>query len=356
MSGGPYITPRALIGSPRAKDAVAAQQAWAFLGPARAFAAIDVTTVQGRASTALMTRPAYDNALACASPLTGRAMDAALAALGAPRPAFVGLDLSATRIMGIVNVTPDSFSDGGKFADTDAAIAHGLKLAEEGADIIDVGGESTRPGADPVAPDDEQRRVIPVVRALAEKGLCVSIDTRHAATMGAAIATGARIVNDVTALADPAALKTVAPTAVSVILMHMQGDPRTMQKDPTYVWAPGDVFDMLAGRLKACQGAGIAADRIAVDPGIGFGKTETHSAQILTHLALYHGLGCAVVVGASRKRLIAAFSQGEPAEARLPGSLSIALTAAEQGVQIVRVHDVKETRQALAVRRMVSSV
>jgi dihydropteroate synthase len=157
-------------------------------------------------------------------------------------------------------------------------------------------------------------------------------------------------------MADPAALKTVAPTGVSVILMHMQGDPRTMQKDPTYTWAPGDVFDMLAVRLKACQGAGIATERIAVDPGIGFGKTETHSAQILTHLALYHGLGCAVVVGASRKRLIAAFSHGEPAEARLPGSLSIALAAAEQGAQIVRVHDVKETRQALAVRRMVSSV
>lgn len=355
MSGGPYITPRALISGPRTKDAVAAQQAWAFLGPERAFTAIDVTTVQGAPVTALMTRPAYDNALVCASPLTGRAMDAALAALGTARADFAGLDLSTTRIMGIVNVTPDSFSDGGKFTDTDTAIAHGMKLVEEGADIVDVGGESTRPGAQPVAPDEEQRRVIPVVRALADKGLCVSIDTRHAATMGAALAAGARIVNDVTAFTDPDALKIVAPTKAAVILMHMQGDPRTMQKAPTYAWAPGDVFDALAGRLKACRDAGIAAERIAVDPGIGFGKTETHSAQILNHLALFHGLGCPVVVGASRKRLIATFSQCEPADARLPGSLAIALGAVEQGAQIVRVHDVKETRQALAVRRMVLS-
>ena len=351
MAGGPYITSRALIGGRGAADAVAAKQAWPLLGDRRAFAAMDVTTVHSGVQTTLMMRPAYDNALVCASPLTGDAMDAALKVLGKARAPFAGFDLTWPRVMGIVNVTPDSFSDGGLHVTTDAAIAHALRLADEGADILDIGGESTRPGAAPVAPDEEQRRVIPVVRELANRGLCVSIDTRHPATMAAAIAAGARIANDVTALTHAEALPLIARSQVSVILMHMQGEPRTMQTDPRYTWAPGDVFDMLAGRIQACVAGGVDRARIAVDPGIGFGKTPAHSAQILEHLALFHGLGCAVAVGASRKRFIASLSRDEAATDRLAGSLAAALQAVRAGVQIVRVHDVAATRQALTVQQ-----
>jgi dihydropteroate synthase len=247
-------------------------------------------------------------------------------------------------------VTPDSFSDGGAHADAASAIAHGVALAEAGADIIDVGGESTRPGATPVDPSEEAKRVLPVVTALAERGLCVSIDTRHAAVMSAAIAAGARIVNDVTALSgDSEALGVVARSQASVILMHMQGDPRTMQANPTYTWAPGDVYDWLAARVAACRAAAIAMARIAVDPGLGFGKTAAHSREVLDHVALFHGLGCAIAIGASRKSFLGALKPGEGPAARLPGSLAAALHAAGQGVQIIRVHDVAETRQALAV-------
>ncbi len=351
MPGGPYITPRALMAGPGAANAVAAGQAWPLLGTARAFAAIDVTTVQGAVVTALMTRPAYDTALICASPLTGSAMDQTLKTLGVAPPPFAGLDLTQPRIMGIVNVTPDSFSDGGAHPTAHTALAHALKLAEEGADILDVGGESTRPGAAPVAPDDEQRRAIPVVRELANRGLCVSIDTRHPTTMAAAIQAGARIVNDVTALAHPDALPLIARSNANVVLMHMQGEPQTMQDDPRYAWAPGDVFDMLGARVKACIAAGIDRPRIAVDPGVGFGKTAAHSAQILEHVALFHGLGCPVVIGASRKRFIAGLSRNEAVTDRLPGSLAAALAAVRSGAQIVRVHDVAATRQALAVQQ-----
>jgi dihydropteroate synthase len=191
--------------------------------------------------------------------------------------------------------------------------------------------------------------VLPVVRVLASRGLCVSIDTRHAATMARAIEAGARIVNDVTALADPDAIAVVARTGAAAILMHMRGTPATMQDDPRYAWAPGAVYDALGARVEACVAAGIPRERLAIDPGIGFGKTAEHSAAILDHLALFHGLGCAVAVGASRKRLVAAFSRGEDAPARLPGSLAAALHAAGQGAQILRVHDVAAMRQALAV-------
>ncbi len=284
-----------------------------------------------------------------------RAMDPLLRAIQKAPRTYGGKDLSCPILMGIVNVTPDSFSDGGHYSDPGSAILHARALLDAGADIVDVGGESTRPGAAPVAPDEEINRVIPVIKDLANAGACVSIDTRHALVMEAAVAAGARIINDVTALSgEPESLKTAAKAKVPVILMHMQGEPQTMQHNPTYVWAPGDVFDYLQGRISACMEAGIPQELIAVDPGIGFGKSVQHNAQIMNHLALLHGLGCPIVFGASRKSFIGRMSQGEPADQRLPGSLAAALNAVSQGAQILRVHEAAETRQALGISKNIT--
>ncbi len=274
----------------------------------------------------------------------------ALERLTRPRPPVAGLDWTRPRIMGVVNVTPDSFSDGGRFDTLEAAVAQGCRLAAEGADLIDVGGESTRPGATPVDAEEETRRVVPVIRALAARGLKVSIDSRRAAVIAAGLAAGASLVNDVSALAgDPASPEVVAKAGVPVVLMHMQGDPRTMQNDPRYDDVLLDVHDRLAERLDACRRAGIPDDRLIVDPGIGFGKTVAHNVALLQGLSIFHDLGVPVLLGASRKSFIAALSRGEPPGARLGGSLAAVLTAFGQGVQIVRVHDGAETGQARAV-------
>jgi len=252
--------------------------------------------------------------------------------------------------MGIVNVTPDSFSDGGQFAETSAAIEHGLRLVEEGADIVDVGGESTRPGANPVSVAEEIDRTIPVVAALAKAGARVSIDTRHAETMDAAIDAGAVIVNDVTALTgDPDSSAVVARRRVPVVLMHMQGEPRTMQTEPHYDDAVADIRAYLAERVADCVRAGIAEDAIALDPGIGFGKTVAHNLELLRGLPTLATLGRPLLVGASRKSFIAKLSGDAPATDRLGGSLAAALFAAANGARLLRVHDVAETRQALAI-------
>lgn len=256
-------------------------------------------------------------------------------------------------LMGVINVTPDSFSDGGRHACTQAAIDHGRRLAGEGADILDVGGESTRPGAQPVDGAEEAARVLPVIEALARDGHVVSIDTRRAAVMEAAIARGARIVNDVTALAgDARSLEVVARHAVPVVLMHMQGEPATMQAAPRYQDVVGEVAAYLASRVAACVAAGVSPGRICVDPGIGFGKTPGHNLSLLRALAALRVPGCGMLVGASRKSFIAALSRGEDAGSRLPGSLAVALHAAEAGADILRVHDVAETRQALEIWRL----
>lgn len=258
------------------------------------------------------------------------------------------LPLERALVMGVVNVTPDSFSDGGRFLDAGAAVAHACRLVADGADIVDVGGESTRPGAAPIDTQEELRRVQPVVRSLAAAGCLVSIDSRRARVMAEALAAGAAIVNDVTALAgDPESLSIAARAGVPVVLMHMQGDPGTMQKDPRYADAALDVYDYLEGRVATCRSAGIPAERIAIDPGIGFGKTVLHNLRILDCLALFHGLGTAVLLGASRKSFIGRLSRGEAPKERLPGSLAAALAGAARGVQLIRVHDVAETRQAL---------
>ena len=272
-------------------------------------------------------------------------------AIRSPRARLAGLSLDRPRLMGIVNVTPDSFSDGGQHANTQAAVAHGLALAEEGADILDIGGESTRPGSDTVGVDDELRRVIPVIEGLrAKTDKLISIDTRKADVMRRAAAAGADILNDVSALTyDPASLETAAESGLPVMLMHAQGDPKTMNDNPQYSDVVLDVFDFLEQRIRACVAAGIPKSRIVADPGIGFGKHLHHNVAVLHAMSLYHGLGVAVLLGASRKKLIGQISNEENPKKRVPGSIAAALHSISQGVQIVRVHDVADTRQAVAV-------
>jgi dihydropteroate synthase len=213
-----------------------------------------------------------------------------------------------------------------------------------------VGGESTRPGAAPISIAEELSRVIPVVRALAAAGAVVSIDTRHAQVMGEAIAAGAAIVNDITALTgDPASLDLIARSPASVVLMHMRGEPRNMQADPVYADAPLEIRDYLADRVAACREAGIAPSRIAVDPGIGFGKNDSHNMALLRELGMLHELGVALLLGVSRKSFIGRLSRGEAPKQRLAGSLAAGLAGLDRGVQILRVHDVADTRQAIAV-------
>jgi dihydropteroate synthase len=260
--------------------------------------------------------------------------------------------LDQPQVMGIINATPDSFSDGGAYADAGSAAEAGATMAGQGAAIIDVGGESTRPGASTVWEGDEIERILPVVRQLAAAGTAVSIDTRKSAVMRAAIGAGAGLVNDVSGLSwDPLSAAAVAEARVPVVLMHHQGDPQTMQDAPRYGDVLVEVYDWLEERVAAAEQAGIARSNILVDPGIGFGKTVAHNLELLNGLALFHGLGCAVVVGASRKRMIGALAGEAPADQRLPGSLALALKAADQGVQLIRVHDVPETVQALKVWR-----
>jgi dihydropteroate synthase len=282
---------------------------------------------------------------------------AAWAHLTSPRaPLSLGdrvIRLDQPQVMGILNATPDSFSDGGQFDGPGAAVEAGHAMAAAGAALIDVGGESTRPGAKPVWEGDEIARVVPVVRQLAASGTAVSIDTRKAAVMDAALAAGAKLVNDVSALTwDPRSPDVVATSGCPVVLMHHSGNPETMQDNPRYARPVLlEVYDWLAARIADCVAAGIARERILIDPGFGFGKTLQHNLQLMNGLALLHGLGCPILLGASRKRTIGALSNEAPADQRLPGSLALALTGVGQGVQLLRVHDVPETLQALRVWR-----
>ncbi len=267
-----------------------------------------------------------------------------------PSKSYAGLQVeNMPLIMGIVNVTPDSFSDGGDNFDAATAIAHGKMMAQAGADILDIGGESTRPGAAPVSIAEEIRRVVPVIEGLQGQGVKISIDTRNAAVMEAAVKAGADIINDVTALEGAGALEVAARLDVPVMLMHMQGEPQTMQANPVYDDCALDVYDYLAERIKACEAAGIQRENICIDPGIGFGKTLDHNLEVLNQLGLYHGLGCPVLLGASRKSFIVKICGDMPAKDRLPGSLAAAIQGANAGMQFVRVHDVAETKQALDV-------
>jgi dihydropteroate synthase len=276
---------------------------------------------------------------------------AALARLSDPRPDFGGLGMDRARIMGILNVTPDSFSDGGLFLKPEAAVMQ-ARLMAAGADIIDIGGESTRPGAAEVSAAEEQARTAPVIAALRQGGLdaAISIDTRKAGVAKAALQAGASWVNDVTALQfDPAMAGVVARAGVPVILMHSIATPATMQDDPHYDDVLLDVFDALAARVAEAEAAGIRRENVAVDPGIGFGKTLAHNLTLLARLSLFHDLGLPVLLGASRKRFIGTIGAEAAAAKRMPGSLAVALHGVAQGVQMIRVHDVTETRQALAL-------
>jgi dihydropteroate synthase len=248
--------------------------------------------------------------------------------------------------MGVVNITPDSFSDGGRFLDPKVAIAHARKLIDDGADILDIGGESSRPGARAVAESEELERILPVLQAL--KDFPVSVDTRRPGVMRAALAEGASMINDIQALTAPGALEAVAGSDCGLCLMHMKGEPATMQQAPRYGNVLAEVRDFLAGRLNACKHAGIARERVAIDPGFGFGKTLAHNLTLLRRMVELTALGVPVTAGWSRKSSLGAIT-GRPEQDRLAASLAAAMLAVQHGAKIVRVHDVRETRDALAV-------
>ncbi len=280
--------------------------------------------------------------------------DTLLQALVAPRSEICGLSLARPRVMGILNITPDSFSDGGENYGVQAALAGAEKM--HAADILDVGGESTRPGARGVAAEEEINRTVPVISALRAtgRGHLISIDTRKAVVANAAVAAGAGLVNDVSGLTfDPELAPLCAERAVPVCVMHAQGDPATMQDAPQYEDVLLDVYDFLANQIDRLEKMGVSRQRIIADPGIGFGKTVAHNLALLGRLSLFHGLGVPILLGASRKRFIGIIGGAEEPAARMPGSLSVALSALHQGVQIVRVHDVPETVQAIALWRAV---
>ena len=341
------IRPTGFVDSPFGHDGKVARLA----GGLSWFAAVELLRVEDGARTSVELVPVdgiesrFDQAMA-----------EQWTALTAPRaPLQLGertVRLDQPQVMGIVNATPDSFSDGGKFADAAAAAEAGADMAGAGAAIIDVGGESTRPGAKAVWEGDEIERVAPVIRQLAAGGAAVSIDTRKADVMTAAIDAGARMINDVSALTwDDRAAAVVAAAGVPVILMHHQGKPEVMQDDPRYGDVLIEVYLWLEERIAAAEAAGIARDRILIDPGFGFGKNVGHNLELMNGLALLHSLGCPLVVGASRKRTIGALSNEAPADQRLGGSIAFAMKALEQGVQLLRVHDVPETVQAVRIWR-----
>jgi dihydropteroate synthase len=346
-----YLRPVAFVDAPFGLDGKVARLA----GGLGWFRALEVTTLAGDTLRGVELVPVEQAAEAAVR--LGPDAERTWRNLIAPRAALTlgerVVRLDQPQIVGILNVTPDSFSDGGRFLGPGEAVDSGCAMASAGAAIIDVGGESTRPGAKPVWEGDEIERVAPVVGQLARSGAAVSIDTRKSAVMEAALAAGAAMVNDVSALTfDERAADVIARAGAPVVLMHHQGPPETMQEAPSYDRPVAfAVYDWLEARIEAAVAAGIARERIIVDPGIGFGKSVRHNLQIINALALLQGLGCAVMLGASRKRTIGALSGEAPPEGRLAGSLALALKGAEQGAQLLRVHDVPETVQALRVWR-----
>ena len=272
--------------------------------------------------------------------------------LTAPRAPICGLGFERPRLMGILNVTPDSFSDGGRHLALEDALAQAQRVVEGGADIIDIGGESTRPGADEVPEAEEIARVVPVIRALRAGGIAapVSVDTRKAAVARAAFEVGADLFNDVSALThDAHSLGLAAERGMPVCLMHARGDPKTMQDAPEYDDVLLEVYHALEGMVRAAEAAGISRSRILVDPGIGFGKTLEHNLVLLRNLSIIHGLGCPILLGVSRKRFIGTIAGEAAPDRRMPGSIAVALEAVRQGVQVLRIHDVTETRQAVSL-------
>jgi dihydropteroate synthase len=341
------IRPTAFVESPFGHDVKVARLA----GGLNWFAAVELIGIEGhaRVSTELLPVEAlesrFDDDLA-----------AQWQAITAARPALqLGertIRLDQPQVMAVINATPDSFSDGGQFPDAASAAEVGARMAAEGAAIVDVGGESTRPGARTIWEGDEIERVVPVVRQLAAAGTAVSVDTRKADVMTAAIAAGARMINDVSALTyDARSAEVAASLDVPVVLMHHQGAPEVMQDDPRYDDVLVEVYIWLEQRIAAAVEAGVSRERILIDPGFGFGKNVAHNLELMNGLALLHSLGCPLVVGASRKRTIGALSGEAPTDKRLGGSIAFALKAVDQGVQLIRAHDVFETVQALRIWR-----
>lgn len=263
------------------------------------------------------------------------------------------LDLSQPRIMGVVNVTPDSFSDGGHYLDPRAAVDHAQRLVAEGADVIDLGAESTRPGSDAISEEEELRRLEPVLRALAKTiDVPISVDTKKAQVMERARDLGASMINDVSALTAPGALAAVAGSDLGLCLMHSQGDPRTMQRAPSYDDVVGEIYGFLQARVAACEAVGISRRRLAIDPGFGFGKSLDHNLELLRHLHRFRSAGLPLLVGLSRKSMLEAIT-GRPVEGRLAGSLGLAWAALAAGARILRVHDVAATRDIVLVWRAI---
>ena len=341
-----YVRPVGITYGAAASAAVAAGAALPLTGGPCAFAHAElIEGMPGKTKTKIFAAQAL---AASGEP----SLKSLLERITAKRSPFAGLPLDRPVLMGIVNVTPDSFSDGGLYDSAEAAIAHAAELAGAGAAIIDIGGESTRPGSDAVEAGEEAARVIPVIKGVAGLPAVISVDTRKASVARAAAEAGAKILNDVSALTyDTRNGQVAAETGMSVVIMHAQGEPKTMQDNPRYEDVVLEVFDYLENRIAAARQAGIAPSRIAADPGLGFGKTLDHNLALLEHTSLFHGLGVPLLIGASRKRFIQGLVGGAEPRSREPGSHAAAIAAASQGAQILRVHDVAGTRQALEVWR-----
>jgi dihydropteroate synthase len=341
-----YLRPIGLLWGEDAGAAVANGTAGLLAGGPAAFTLAELIVRDGK--TIESEQRSYRDMLASRDRLIAER----LALVTEPRARLAGTEWRRGAVMGIINATPDSFSDGGDHLRIEDAVAHGARLAGDGASIIDVGGESTRPGSDGVAIEEERKRVIGIIAELSARGLAVSIDTRKPEIMKEAAEAGAVMINDITALRfDPMSRKVAAALKLPVCLMHARGEPRTMQVNPTYENVVLDVFDELENFIVQAEAAGLPRQMQLADPGIGFGKTYRHNLEILRCLSLYHGLGVMLVVGASRKAFIGALTDEKTAKHRVFGSVGAAIAAAAQGAQILRVHDVKATVQALAVWR-----
>jgi dihydropteroate synthase len=352
-----YLRPIGLLQGEAAATLIAAGRARLLAGGPLAFPACEIVLREvGRSHRAIATLGEIDRWALVAEDSLRRAVLERLDLLTRPRSGTVGCPL----IMGIVNLTPDSFADGGLHLDPEAALAHALALSAAGAAIVDIGGESTRPGAAPVDAATEIGRVEPVLQRLAQRrqeypGLLISIDTRHAEVMRRALAWGVDIINDVSALGDdPESLAVAAASRARIVLMHKRGEPADMNLAPRYDDVALDVFDELQARISACAAAGIGRERLIVDPGIGFAKRSPENLALLRSLSLFHGLGCPMLLGLSRKALIGGEQRRLSPQQRLPGSIAAAVHALGQGVQLLRVHDVAETRQAVEIWRWIN--
>ena len=348
---GIYLQPIGLLYGEVARDAVSLGVALPLAGSAIAFSAVRLWEGEpGHVKHAIVRTSTIQ---AIDEPKIKELLDRIVA----PRAAIAGVSMDRPRIMGIVNVTPDSFSDGGEHLEPGAAIDHAKALSKDGADFVDIGGESTRPGSEPVAAHEELRRILPVLSGLSGLPAPVSIDTRKPEVMREAAKIRADIINDVSAFTyAPDSLPTAVELKKPAVLMHAKGDPKTMQDSPSYQDVVIEVYDFLENRIEAAASAGLPRNTLIADPGIGFGKTAAHNASLLQNIALFHGLGAPLLTGTSRKRSLQRITGAKGPQEQVAASVAAALDAASQGVQIVRVHDVEETRQALAVWRWLRGI